>query len=146
MIFQKWLPALSVSPAGVPIVFCFSRGFPRSVNGSDSSPFKVLLLHWDVEFVRFCLCPLRLESVSYNPPALLYTSPAGLQSQMFWRFVFWCRSPGLGSSVLDWDPWLLEEKLCNCDYPHVCGSPTWECGSWLYCISVPLIVAPSLYM
>ena len=51
-------------------------------------PFKLLPLHWESEHVRFCMCPLRVESDSSSPLALLYASPAGFQSQTFWGLFF----------------------------------------------------------
>ena len=75
------------------------------------APFKLLLLPWVSEHVRFCVCPLIVESVSYNPPTLAKASPTGLQSQIFWHFSSWCRTPGLGSPVWGLDPSFLGKNL-----------------------------------
>ena len=72
-------------------------GSLRSASGSD--PLKSLLLPWVSEYVRFCECPLRVESISYIPLALPKASPAGLQSQMFWGLVFLMQDP------LAWGVW-----------------------------------------
>ena len=88
-------------------------------------------------------------SISLSHPALPYTSRAGLQNQMFWGLSSWCSPPRLGSLVCVLDPLFLGEKLHNYYYPPIYGSPTRECGSWLYCFSAPpicLIVVPSLYL
>ena len=65
--------------------------------------------------VKFCVCPLRVESISHNPLGLPKVSPTGLQSQMF-RGSSWHRIPGLGSLMWGSDPSFLRENLCNCNY------------------------------
>ena len=53
------------------------------------APFKLLPLYWNSEHVKLCMSPLRVESLF--PIALWlshYTSPADLQSQMFWALIF----------------------------------------------------------
>ena len=125
------------------------KGSPRSASGLTQDPFKLLLLPWVSECVRFCLCPLSVESVfPTSHLTLLKASPTVFQSQKFWRLSSWCRNPELGSWMWGLGLFLLGETLCNCNYPPVCGLPTWRCGSCLYYVSVPpthLIVLPSLY-
>ena len=65
-------------------------------------------------------------SISYSLLALLNVSPTDLQSQMFWGLVFlvqdsWAGEPDMGLRPLT----PLGEPL-QCNYPPVCGSPTWE--------------------
>ena len=70
---------------------------------------KSLLLPWVPEHVRFCVGPLRVESlISHSPLALLKASPAGHQSQTLWGFVFpvqdpWAGDPNVGLGPLT--PW-----------------------------------------
>ena len=65
--------------------------------GLTKAPFK-LLLPLVSEHVRFCVCPLRVESVSHSPLALLKIIPTDLQSQMFWGLVFLVQEPWAGES------------------------------------------------
>ena len=96
--------------------------------------FKLLLLHWDLEWLRFCVYPLRVEptcvSHMHTPLAFKPRHSRGSSSR--------CRTPGLGSLMWGLDPLLLGENLCNWDYLSICGSSTQGCGSWLYCVSDPL--------
>ena len=64
--------------------------------GLNQDPFKWLPLHWDLECMRFCVHPLRAESVPYTPLALPYASPACLQRQMFWGPIFLVQDPQAG--------------------------------------------------
>ena len=114
--------------------------------GLTQAPFKLLLFPWALERVRFCVCPLGVESVSHSPPAPLNLSPASLQSQTFSRLVSWHRTPGLGSLMWGLDPLLPGENLCNCillfvdcplrgmclDYTMTLPSYPSRCGSSLY--------------
>ena len=94
--------------------------------GLTQAPFK-LLLPLVSEHVRFCVCPLGVQSVCHIPVALL----------AFKALSSWCRNPAPGSSIWDSDPSRLEENPCNCNYPPICGLPAWEYGSWLYSVSTP---------
>ena len=64
--------------------------------GLTQAPFNLLPLCWDLKCVRFNICPLRAESVSYSSLALLDISPAGFQSQMFWGLIFLMQEPWAG--------------------------------------------------
>ena len=65
------------------------------------APFKLLLLPWVLECVRFCVCPLRVKSlISHSPLALLKISPTDLQSQMFWVFIFPVQDSRAGEPTL----------------------------------------------
>lgn len=86
--------------------------------GLTQAPFK-LLLPLVSEHVRFCVCPLGVQSVCHIPVALL----------AFKALSSWCRNPAPGSSIWDSDPSRLEENPCNCNYPPICGLPAWEYGS-----------------
>lgn len=65
---------------------------PRSASRFGQDPFKLLPLCWKLECVRFCICPLRAEAVSYSLSALLYVNR---------------RTTGLGSPMWGVDPLLL---------------------------------------
>ena len=94
-------------------------GSPRQQEDLIQVPFKLLLLPWVPEHMRFCVCLLRVESPSHSSLALLKVSPAGLQSQMFWGLVFPVQDPWLGSPVWESDDLLIEENLCNCNYSPI---------------------------
>ena len=125
------------------------RSCLRSVGGSDPGSLKLLLLPWVLECVRFCVCLLRVESLSHSAQALLKLSLTGLQSQTFWGLIFLVQGPGLGSRMWSSDPSLLGENLYDCNCLPICRLPTQVCGSWLFWISAPLIylvVVSSLYL
>ena len=88
--------------------------------GLTQAAFKLLLLLWVLEPVRFCVCPLRMESLF--PPALC------LPQKLYWpsKSIFLGtnllgkRPPSrLGSLMWALDPFLLVENLCNCDYSYI---------------------------
>ena len=122
----------------------------KSVCGSDPGSFQIIACALGLRGCENLHMPFKNRvSVFFIPLTLLYTRSTGLQSQMFWGLIFPVQDPLLRSLMLGSDPSLLGEKLCNCDYPPVCGPPTQVCGSWLYCISTPpphLVVVPSLYL
>ena len=72
--------------------------------GLTQAPFTLRLLPQDSEHVRFCVHPLRVESMSPSPVALLKVSSAGFQSQMFWGFVFLAQNPRAGDSEVGLRP------------------------------------------
>lgn len=78
--------------------------------------------------MRLCMRPWRGESASYSLLVLLYTRPAGLQSQIFLGIIFPVQDSRLGSPVWGCDPLLLGENLWSCEYPPVCGSLTLNVG------------------
>lgn len=43
--------------------------------GVTQAPFRLLLLPWIPEYVGYCICPLRVESVSHSPLVLLKVCP-----------------------------------------------------------------------
>ena len=59
---------ISISPRGVSLVSCV-YGSPRLASVSDLALFKLLLMCWDSEHVRFCVCPLNVEIILYSPPS-----------------------------------------------------------------------------
>lgn len=86
---------------------------------SFQTTISVLVL----ECMRFCICPLRVETVSDSPLPLPYLSHTGLQNYMFCRLISPVCTPRLESLTCGSDPSLLGENLCNCDYPPIRGSP-----------------------
>ena len=57
--------------------------------GLIQAPFKLLLLPWALDPVRFLWAPFNSGvSISHSPLALPKVSLAGLQSQTFWGFIF----------------------------------------------------------
>ena len=99
--------------------------------GLTQAPFK-LHLPLVSEHARFCVCPLRIQSVSHIPVALLKVIPTGFQG-----LIFLVQEPWARGFNMDSDSSLLEENLCNCNYPPICGLPAWEYGSWLYSVPTP---------
>ena len=51
------------SQGGVPVASCLSKRLSKNRKVCVTwVPFKLLPLHWVSEHVRFCMCPLRVES------------------------------------------------------------------------------------
>ena len=63
---------------------------PRSARGSDPGSFLITASALGLRAWEILQEPLKSRiSVSYSPKALLYTSPDGLQSRVFWGLVLW---------------------------------------------------------
>ena len=96
---------------------------------------KLLPLYLDSRHVRFCIYPLKYKSLF--PLAFWISYMQALldsKDRCFGDLFSQCRNLGLESLMWGSGPSLLGENLCSCDYPLVCGSPLWGCGSCLYCI------------
>ena len=77
------------------------------------------------------MCPLYKWSLYFpRPSATPQSKPHWTSKVNFGSSSSQCRRAWL-------DPFAPWENLCNCNYAHICGSPTWVCGSWLYYISTP---------
>ena len=63
MSLWKWLLPVSVFPGWTPFAFCLSES--QQVHLTQA-PFKPLLIPWVLEHVRFCVCHLRVQSISYT--------------------------------------------------------------------------------
>ena len=127
-----------------PICLLPPGGSLRSASGSIQECFKALPLCWDSELVKFCMCPLRVDSVSYSPLVLLNVSLAGFLSQTFWLLIFLMQDPWPGESDVGFKafaPWGGPPWLYNNIPPLVRRSPTWRYGSWLVHISTPLPIS-----
>lgn len=62
----KWLSPLSMSTGWASASSCllpFWETLQDQQVGLNQAPFKCLLLSWVPEHVRFCICPLRFESL-----------------------------------------------------------------------------------
>ena len=108
------------------------RGSLRLAGGSDPSFFKITASALGPRVCEVLCAPFKSGVfISHSPPALLKVSPAGLQRQRFWGLVFLDKVlPGVGplgwgAQCGTWAPLLLGENLYSCNYPPVCGSPTW---------------------
>lgn len=103
--------------------------FREALWNQQVSPFKLLLLSWVSEYVKFCVYPLRLPWSLYFPR--LSSTP---KSKPHWpskpNILGACLSDtvilGLGTQC-------RAQNLCslgrtNYNYPLICGLPTWEHG------------------
>ena len=96
---------MSVSPGWVPFASSPSGGSPKSASGCNSDSFQVTAAALGLGICESLHVPFRNRvSVSYSPPALLYTNPASLQSQTFWGLVFLVQYPRLGSPMWGLNP------------------------------------------
>ena len=61
--------------------------------GLAQAPLKSLLLLWVLVYIRPCVHPLRVDSVSPSSVELLQSSPNGLQSQILWGLLLLMPDP-----------------------------------------------------
>lgn len=92
----------------------------------------------------------RRVSIFYRLPALLYSSPTGLQGQILWGLLFLVQEAQTGGTQSKAQiPLIFVEKHCKYDHSPICMSPTGDVDlSYIACLSyIPthLIVAP-LYL
>ena len=91
---EKLLPPTSVSPVQAPIApTSFLGALQDQPGGLTQAPFK-LLLPLVSEHVRFCVCSLRVQSVSHVPVALQKVIP--FQSLIFLVQEPWAREFNMG--------------------------------------------------
>ena len=92
----------------------------QQVNLTQAS-FKFLLSFW-IPDVKFYVCPLRVESL--YPIALWFSqnyAPLIFKAKHSGDMSSWYRTPRLGRLMWGLVPLLFGEKLCNCNYPPICG-------------------------
>ena len=82
-------------------------------------------------------------SVSYNPLGLLKVSPAGLQSQVFSKFIFLVQAPWPASLMCHY-PWFWGRVSSVMIIPQLVGHPLEDMGLD-YTVFPPLLVIPSLF-
>ena len=68
---KKYLPAASVSLEDVHLPPVSPRGSPRSASESDLVYFKPLVLNWVLEYVKFCMSPIRV--VCFLQPSVQFS-------------------------------------------------------------------------
>ena len=91
--------------------------------------------------MRFCVHPLKTESLFTESPVFSNVSHPCFQNQTFWGIAYQNRELDVGAeTTISWRR--------TCDIPPVCRWPTSGFGSQLDCTSAPptcLVVAPSLH-
>ena len=125
------------------------EGSLRSESRSDPGSFQIMASVLGLEACEILYLPFSWSPFPTALQVFPIQAPLAFKVQRAGGSSSQCRTPGLRSPMWGLDPSLLGENLCDFDYPPVCRSPTWECGSWLYCISAPpthFIVVPSLYL
>ena len=117
---------LPVALSGEPLMTHASAGDPPVLAGSFVSvscgvtaPFLWVLVH-----TKFCLCPPRLESVSYSPVELLQSNPTGFQGHIPCGFPVPLLDPQAGKPDVGSKPSRQCEKLLWYYCSPVCGFPT----------------------
>ena len=106
-ISPKWLRPESLFPGGSQFPPAPSGGSPRPAGGSDPVSFQMTAGALGLRVWEILCVPFKNEvSVSYRPPVLPYTSPAGLYSggSSSWR-----RTPRLGNLMWSLDNSFLGE-------------------------------------
>ena len=106
---------------------------PGSVGRSDPGSYQITASAWVPEHVRFYVHPLTVKSFFPSSFALLKVSPAGLQSQVFWRLIFLVQDPWAGEPDLS----LFGEYLCKVIILQFVGHAPWSRD--LYIMNLPLL-------
>ena len=114
---------------------------PRSADRSDQASFKLLLLPWVLEHVKFCAHPLIVESgfltalwLSRKYSSLPSPKPNILKAHLH------CRGHlGQGMYYGPQMQQLLVENLCKCNYSPICGSPMQDVNLD-YTVTLPLLL------
>ena len=125
------------------------RGSPRLASGSDQDSFKLLSLCGNLEHVRFCVHPLRAESLfpthlwhfNMHPLLAFNARRSGVSSSQ-------CRTPGMEAQCGAWTPCSLQRTSAVVIifpfvidiYPGVCVL------THGYIPPTCLIVVPSLHL
>lgn len=78
------------------------------------APFK-LLLPWVLEYVIFCVLPLRVESYFPHHLHLPKTSSVGFQIQIFLELIFPAQNPQARELDVGLRPFTLVKNTCNCN-------------------------------
>lgn len=109
--------------------------------------FKLILLSWVSECLRFCLCPLRMGDLFPTALWLSWTQHLAFRTSCSGGSSYWCRTSIWESHCGPQIHYSLVRNLCNCNYPFVCKSLPWGYESWFYHICAPPThhVFPSLY-
>lgn len=76
------------SQGDVQLLPTFLGDSPGSAARSDPGSYQITASAWAPEHVKFYVHPLTVKSFFPSSFALLKVSPAGLQSQVFWKFIF----------------------------------------------------------
>ena len=94
--------------------------------GLTQAPFKLFLLPWVPEHMRFCMFPLRVEFLFHTgtPLGLPRQAPLHFKVKCSGSLSSWHRTHRLASLKWSSDPSVLGENLCNCSPSPFHGSPT----------------------
>ena len=93
----------------------------RSAGGLAQASLKSLLLPWATEWVRFCACPLGVESLSHNPRGVPNISLTGLESQVFWGLILMVQEARAGKPLMGLRPLTSWAEILQFNYsPFVC--------------------------
>ena len=115
---------LPVCPCDEPVLARASTEDPLTLAcrfGSVSCGVTVSVL-----CARFCLCPLRLESVAPSSVEVLQSNPTGLQGQIPWGFSVPLSNPQAGKPDVEFRTFTtMGELVWYYCYSPVCGSPIW---------------------
>ena len=115
--------AVSLSPAGVP--------FASRLSDSLS---QINRWHWDSQCERFCVCPLRVESLF---PVALGVSLLDVKVRYSGGSSSCCRSPWLGSLMWGQTPHCLGRTSAAVTFLLFVGIQPGGCRAWLSCLSAP---------
>ena len=110
-----------------PMTSCLSRRLSKISRWSDPGSFQTAVSALGPRACEILYTPFKSgDSISHSPLGLPKSKPQWPPKPKFQGLV---QNRSLGSPMWASDPSLLEENLCNCNHPPVCGSPTWGYGS-----------------
>ena len=135
---------MSMSQGWAPVASCPLEGSPRLASGSEPGSFQIIASALGLGRVRFCMCPLRVESLFPTALWLSCTQAPLPSSPDAWGLVFLVLEPQAGEpnvGLRPLVPWGEPLQLClsSCLWVTYMG-----CGSWLYRISTPPPLLPIL--
>lgn len=91
----------------------------RLGGGLGQASLESLLLPRATERVRFCACPLGVESLSHSPLGVPSVSPTGLESRVFWGLVLLAQESQAGEPDMGIRPLTSWAELLQFNYSPV---------------------------
>ena len=94
----------------------------RSAGGLAQASLKSPLLPWATEWVRFCACPLGVESLHHSPQGVPNISLTGLESQVFRGLILLVQEAQAGKPLVGLRPLTSWAEILQFNYsPSVCS-------------------------
>ena len=99
----------------------YPKGFPRPMSVYYPACFQITVSTWGHRALRFCVSPLRIQSVFFIAPGSPESKPHwSLEPNVLEVQPSQCRTHRIGNLMWILDPSVLGENLCNCNNAHLC--------------------------